>query len=119
MKTNCLSYLLGVQTGQVPSHLYLGFLIYKMRTIVLCFQVAVRIYRNFMHIYRCYVCVLSHVRLCVTPWTVARQDSLSTEFSRQEYWSGLPSPPPGDLTNPVIEPSSPVLAETGRRTLYC
>ena len=45
----------------------------------------------------------------VTPWTVARQAPLSMEFSRQEYWSGLPFPPPGDLPNPGIEPGSPTL----------
>ena len=44
-----------------------------------------------------------------TPWTVACQASLSMGFSRQEYWSGLPFPPPGDLANPGIEPASPAL----------
>ena len=52
---------------------------------------------------------LSHVRLFVTPWTVAHQDPPSMEFSRQEYWSGLPFPSPGDLTNPGIKPGSPTL----------
>ena len=53
-----------------------------------------------------YVCVksLSHVRLLATPWTVARQAPLSMGFSRQEYWSGLPFPSPGDLPNPGIKP---------------
>ena len=46
----------------------------------------------------------------VTPWTVARRTPLSTEFFRQEYWSGLPFPPPGDLPNPEIKPMSPALA---------
>ena len=41
------------------------------------------------------------------PWTVAHQASLSVGFSRQEYWSGLPCPPPGDLPDPGIEPASP------------
>ena len=41
------------------------------------------------------------------PWTVACQAPLSLEFSRQEYWSGLPCPPPGDLPDPGIEPVSP------------
>ena len=41
--------------------------------------------------------LLSRVRLCATPWTVARQAALSMEFPRQEYWSGLPFPNPGDL----------------------
>ena len=44
-----------------------------------------------------------------TPWTVARQAPLSMEFSRQEDWSGLPFPLPGDLPNPGIEPRSPTL----------
>ena len=42
----------------------------------------------------------------VTPWTVAYQAPLSVEFSRQEYWSGLPCPLPQDLPNPVIKPKS-------------
>ena len=45
----------------------------------------------------------------VTPWTVAHQDPLSMGFSRQEYWSGLPFPSPGDLPNPGTEPGSPSL----------
>ena len=44
-----------------------------------------------------------------TPWTVARQVPLSMGFSRQEYWSGLLFPSPGDLPNPGIEPRSPAL----------
>ena len=43
------------------------------------------------------VCVISHVQLFGTPWTVAHQAPLSMEFSSQEYWSGLLFPPPGDL----------------------
>ena len=42
-------------------------------------------------------CVLSHVQLCATPWTLACQMPLPMEFSRQEYWSGLPFPTSGDL----------------------
>ena len=45
----------------------------------------------------------------VTPWTVARQAPLSVGFSRQEYWSGLPFPSPGDLPDPGIKPRSPAL----------
>ena len=45
----------------------------------------------------------------VTTWTVAHQAPLSMGFSRQEYWSGLPVPSPGDLPNPGIEPRSPAL----------
>ena len=52
---------------------------------------------------------LSHVRLFVTPWTIAYQAPPSMGFSRQECWSGLPFPSPGDLPDPGIEPGSPTL----------
>ena len=54
--------------------------------------------------------MLSHVRLFATIWTVACQAPLSMGFSRQEYWSGLPCPLPGDLPDLGIEPTSPELA---------
>ena len=54
--------------------------------------------------------VLSHVRLFATPWTVAHQTPLSMGFPRQEYWSGLPLPPPGNLLNLDFEPMSSALA---------
>ena len=53
--------------------------------------------------------LLSRIQLFATPWTVAYQAPLSVEFSRQEYWSGLPYPSPGDLPDPGIEPRSPAL----------
>ena len=52
---------------------------------------------------------LSRVRLFAIPWTVVYQASLSMGFSRQEYWSGLPFPSPGDLLDPGIDPRSPAL----------
>ena len=55
------------------------------------------------------VCMLSRfscVPLFATLWTVAQQAPLPMGFSRQEYWSGLPCPPPGDLPDPGIKPSS-------------
>ena len=57
-----------------------------------------------------YVCarVVSRVQLFAIPWT--HQAPLSMEFSKEEYWSGLPFPTPGDLPNPGIEPASPALA---------
>ena len=63
--------------------------------------------------YLWHACMLSHVQLFATPWTVAYQAPLSMEFSRQEYWSRLPFPPPGALPYPRIEPvslASPALA---------
>ena len=62
-----------------------------------------------------HACMLSRfspVQLFVTLWMVALQASLSMGFSRQEYWSGLPCPPPGDLPAPGIEPMSPTLTES-------
>ena len=67
-----------------------------------------------------HACLLSRVQLFATPWTVACQGPLSMGFSRQEYWSGLPLPPPGislDLPDPGIDPACPVSC-IGRRTLY-
>ena len=61
-----------------------------------------------------YICIwvvklLSHVQLFVTLWTVVHQAPLSMEFSRQDYWSKLPFPSPGDLPDPGIELMSPKL----------
>ena len=56
------------------------------------------------------VCTLSHVLLFAAPWTIAWQAPLSMEFPKQEYWSGLPFPPPGNLPDPGIKPMSPALA---------
>ena len=64
-----------------------------------------------MRITKASVYILSHisrVQLFVTLWTVAHQAPLSMGFSRQEYWSGLPFPPPGDLPDPGIGPMLPV-----------
>ena len=57
------------------------------------------------------LCRFSRVWLSATPWTVARQPPLPMGFSRQEYGSGLPCPPPGDLPHPGIKPLAPVLQE--------
>ena len=59
-----------------------------------------------LNVYSCRSNVLNHVRLFVTSWTVACQAPLSVGCSRQEYWSGLPCPFPGDHPNPGIEPTS-------------
>ena len=65
---------------------------------------------NFLFMQLLLACLLSHVWLFVTPWTIARQATLSVGFPRQEYWSGLPFPSPGDLPDPGVEPVSPALA---------
>ena len=65
------------------------------------------------------VCVshFSRVQPLATPWTEARQAPLSMGFSRQEYWSGLPCPPPGDLSDPGIKPASVTSTCTSRQAL--
>ena len=64
--------------------------------------------RKHIFVNRHCVSVLSCVRLFVTLWAVARQAPLSMGFPRLEYWSGLPFPSPGDLSDPGIKPASPV-----------
>ena len=62
------------------------------------------------------VCVCKVIFYCfVTLWTIAHQDLLPMEFSRQEYWSGLPFPTLGDFPNPGIEPGSPGSPELAGR----
>ena len=60
--------------------------------------------RQHMYIRMCGLSHFSHVQLFATPWTIACQAPLSMGFSRQEYWSGLPFPSPGDLPNPGLNP---------------
>ena len=76
-------------------------------------QIAYRLLDSFCisccQIRMCVLSCSSCVWLFVTPWTVARQPPLSIGFSRQEYWNGLPCPPPGYLSQAGIEPTSPVL----------
>ena len=63
-----------------------------------------------LHCLMCMLSCFSRVRLFVTLWTIASQDSLTMGFSEQEYWNGLPIPTPGCLPDPRIEPVSPALA---------
>ena len=68
-----------------------------------------------------HVCMLSRfncVQLYATLWTISCQAPLSMRFSRQEYWSELTSPPPGDLPNPGIEPGVSQVSCIGRWVLY-
>ena len=59
----------------------------------------------------------SHVQLFETPWTVTLQVPLSMGFSTQEYWSGLPCPPPGNLPDPGTEPLSLIFSALADRSL--
>ena len=71
---------------------------------------------NCMHV--CVLSHFSHVQLCATLWAVTYQAPLSMGFSRQEYWSGFPCPPPGDLPDSEIKPTSLTSIFIGGRVLY-
>ena len=90
--------------------LLLFFFLFRTRIVLM---IQIRLHKEsfsslFIQLFSCSV-----VSDSLSPWTVACQAPLSMEFSRQEYWSGLPRPPPGDLPDPGMEPTSlmsPVLA---------
>ena len=65
-----------------------------------------------LEVFSCDKVSVSHLVVSnfVTPWTIAHQARLSMGFPRQEYWSGLPFPPPGDLPDPEMKLVSPALA---------
>ena len=65
---------------------------------------------SFLGIFSCCCLVAKTCLTLATPWTIACQVLLSMEFPRQEYWSGVPFPSPGDLLNPGTEPGNPTLA---------
>jgi len=100
----------------------LSLLIYKMGILTLptsegrCEDEVCEDIQSACHCVHYAACVLSHCSrlwLFATLWTLAHKAPLSMEFSRQEYWSGVPYPPPGDLPDPGVEPvtlASPALA---------
>ena len=86
--------------------LYLDFLCFNILWM-LVFKYYIKYKKWFECFY--FACMLIHLRsawFIATQWTVAHQDTLSLGFSRQEEWSGLPSPPPGNLSYPRVEPMS-------------
>ena len=84
-----------------------GFLISPCYSLELCIQMGISFLFSFA--FKVKVKSLSCVWLFATPWKVTYQAPQSMGFFRQEYWSGLPFPSPGDLPNPGIEPRSPAL----------
>ena len=108
-------YFIQISNQESSSSIYPGkilFSLIKKNTLYSLFYSLIMFRRRrtvSFHSYLLAVCVLSCVWLFVTAWIVARQAPLSMEFSRQEYQSELPCPPPGDLPNPGTEPSSPAL----------
>ena len=106
VSSNLLAYNILSSAPPYPFKLWHTISIAKLERVGQIKRV-VLIYIQCMH--AVHACILSHfssVWILVIPWTVAFQVPLSMGFSRQEYWSGLPCPPPGDLPNPGIEPMS-------------
>ena len=109
--TNCLRTLLyNIITWQIEYVISRGILVLKM-------DCGCRQKHEYMCVCVCVcVCVCARKRMSMlsvvsnfaTPWTITHHASLSVDFSRQEYWSGLPFPPPGDLPDPGMEPATPV-----------
>ena len=95
---------------QCSEEQWFGKRFHKKRMVV---KYVCELLRNVVSFWLDHVCVhvcaqlLSHTQLFSTPWTVACQAPPSMGFSRQEYWSRLPFPPPGELPNPGTEPRSP------------
>ena len=73
-----------------------------------CIYIYIKLHHHIVYFVHVHAQLLSHVQLFATPWTAAHQGPLSTGFSRQQYWSRLPSPTPGDVAHLGIEPMSPV-----------
>ena len=90
---------------------YIKIFIFINHFIMYTYRKSLSIHLKLKQCYISTVCIcaqlLSHIWLLATLWTVAHQAPLSMEFPRQEYWGGLPFPPPGDLPHPGIEPASP------------
>ena len=91
------------------SYIFIIWHRHKIKEIEIIFFLEVRTLRIFsVFIYNIHACVLSHVQLFAIPWTVAHQAPLSMGSPSQEYCSGMPFPPPGDLPDSEIEPAPPV-----------
>ena len=88
------------------SHL-LSLAIFPWALISLIFLFVCLFYFRWLNVHVCLLSCFIRVWLFVTPWAVAGQALLSMGFSRQEYWDGLPVPPPGDLPDSGTEPASP------------
>ena len=91
---------------QSSAYLFKNLFIFDWRIIVLQYCVGFYLISTWISHRHVCVCMWSHfchVQLFVALWIVAHQAPLSMGFSRQEYWSGLPCPPPGDLSDPGAE----------------
>ena len=95
---------MGKRTEEIP-HQRRQYVNNHMKSLTLYVMSELQI-KNKTSLHTCCVQLLSRVRLYATPWTIAHQGLQCMEFSRQEYWNGLPFLSPGDLPNPRIKPAS-------------
>ena len=86
------------------SFIDLGFTVRSMIHFEQSILYGVRRGPKFCSVCMCVLSHFSHVQLLATPWSAAHQSPPSVRFSRHEYWSGLPCPPPGDLPDPGFKP---------------
>ena len=114
----CHVHALGCNLGRICNSARNSFIgsRYSTKPTLTPYSICLLVFKNHSSLF-IYFCLfflhaqsLSHIRLFVTPWTVALQAPLPMGFPRQEYWSGSPFPSPGDLPDPGIEPVSPALA---------
>ena len=102
LKAGC--FITQMVLWKMPFHLRMIIVASSLRFAFLCQWIS-KLLNELINL-QCLSCKLSHfshVWLFATPWTVAHQAPLSKGFSRQEYWSGLPCPPPGDFPDPGIK----------------
>ena len=104
---NISKHIMGAQHQQLGSLLYYYYSYNRSDSSILKFQLWSHISRESLYCV-CAWCQVASVTSNSLLWTVAHQAPLPMGFSRQEDWSGLPCPPPGDLPNPGIEPVFPV-----------
>ena len=110
----------GLQKSWKLAYLFSGYELYAVNFCMLELSHMIQIWsREFVYVYihfmlRCFSCVQFFVIL----WTETCQAPLSMAFSRQEYWSGLPCPPPWDLPDPRIEPASLMATSATWDTIY-
>ena len=107
--TSNIMLIQGVQHDSLSLHIYISiiYIYIHIYTYMYICIIHIHIYFICVYIYIAYICYVlspfSRVQLC-NPWMAARQAPLSIGFSRQEYWSGLPCPSPGDLSDPRNPP---------------
>ena len=107
-----------LEFAQIHVHLVSDTIYIYICHVYMCVCVCIKDEYTYIYIWLCVLSHLSRVWFCATLWTAACQAPLSMGFSRQEFWSGLPFPSPGDLLDPGMDYASPVSTCIGKWILY-